>query len=141
MKFNSCLFSPQNIPNLFKLQNQPLTTDYGISRPQSIVPAHSYTGGCIRLVALITHMGSHRHKLPPTVAGHIDYTIGYGNGGHSILVLLTLWVVFIWRWPYHLQFTQRTVCCIVEVLNANVIIQGNIALFVEAIESKSTIKR
>ena len=71
-------------------QNQPLTTDYDSSRPQSIVPAHSYTGGCIRLVALITHMGGHRHKLPPTVAGHIDNTIGYGNGGLSILVLLAL---------------------------------------------------
>ena len=71
-------------------QNQPLTTDYGSSRPQSIVPAHSYSGGCIRLVALITHMGGHRHKLSPTVAGHIDNTIWYGNGGHSIVVLLTL---------------------------------------------------
>ena len=64
------------------IESQPLTTDYGSSRPQSIVPAHSYSGGCIRLVALITHMGGHRHKLSPTVAGHIDNTIG-----HSILVL------------------------------------------------------
>ena len=75
--------------------SQLLTTDYGSSRPQSIVPAHSYTGGCIRLVALITHMGGHRHKLPPTVTGHIDNTIGYDNGGHSILVLLTLRVIVI----------------------------------------------
>ena len=62
-----------------------LTTDYGSPRPPSIVPANSYSGGYIRLVALITHMGGHRHKLPPTVAGHIDNTIGYGNGGHSIM--------------------------------------------------------
>ena len=40
-----------------KLQSQPLTTDYDSSRPQPIVPAHSYTGGCISLIALITHMG------------------------------------------------------------------------------------
>ena len=81
------------------VQSQPLTTGYVSSRPQSIVPAHLYTGGCIRLVALITHMGGHRHKLPPTVAGHIYNTIRYGNGGHSILVLLTLKVVVIWRGP------------------------------------------
>ena len=78
-----------------KLQNQPLTTDYVSSRPQSIVPAHSYSGGYIRLVALITHMVGHRHKLPPSVAGHIDNTIGYGDGGDSILVLLTLRVIVI----------------------------------------------
>ena len=84
------------------LQSQPLTTDYGSSRPQSIVLTHSYSGGCIRLVALITHMGGHRYKLPPTVAGHIDNTIGYGNGGHSIMVLLTLGVIVTWRWPCHM---------------------------------------
>ena len=77
------------------LQSQPLTTDYVSSRPQSIVPTHSHSGGYIRLVALITHMGGHRHKLPPTVAGHIDDTIGYGNGSYSILVLLTLGVIVI----------------------------------------------
>ena len=84
------------------LQSQPLTTDYGSPRPHSIVPAHSNTGGCIRLVALITHVGGYRHKLPPTVAGHIDNTIRYGNGGFSVLVLLTLGVVVIWRGPSNL---------------------------------------
>ena len=84
------------------LQSQPLTTDYGSPRPQSIVPAHTYTGGCIRLVTLITHMGGHRHKLPPTIAGHIDNTIGYVNGGQIILVLLTFRVIVIWKGSCHL---------------------------------------
>ena len=93
-----------------KLQRQPLTTGYGSSRPTSTVPAHSYTGGCIRLVALITHMGGHRHKLPCTVTGHIDNTIGYDTRGLRVLVLLTLRVVVIWRKSCHLQFMQGTIC-------------------------------
>jgi len=93
--FASTVVSTMHL-NVIQLPNQPLTTGYGSSRPHSIVPAHSYTGGCIRLVTLITHMGGHRHKLPPTVAGHINNTIEYGNGGHSILVLLTLGVNVIW---------------------------------------------
>ena len=82
--------------------SQLLTTDYGSPRPHSIVPAHLYTGGCIRLVALLTHMRGHRHKLHPTVAGHIDNTIGYGDRGYNILIMLTLRVAIIWMWPCQL---------------------------------------
>jgi len=76
----------------YKINHSPQTT---------VLPDHSPLSLHTRTVEVAlgwnTHMGGHRHKLPPTVAGHIDYTIGYSNGGHSILVWLTLGVVVIWK--------------------------------------------
>jgi len=63
------------------------------------------------MIALTAHIGCYRHELPPTVAGHRYFTIGYGNGSHSILVVLTGGIIIgIWESVWPLQVTQGTVC-------------------------------
>jgi len=94
--------------------NSTLTTGYGCSRPHSIISAYSpytaaggHSGARIGLVAFITDIGCYRHKLPPTVAGNKYFTIGYDNGSHCVLVVLTLGVI---GGAYNLQVTKWTIC-------------------------------
>ena len=94
--------------------NCMLTTGYGCSRPHSIISTYSpctaaggHSGAHIGLVAFITHIGCYWYKLPPTIAGNKYFTIGYDNGSHCVLIVLTLRII---GGAYNLQFTKRTIC-------------------------------